>query len=283
MLYEAQTLTGFKLNGTDGEIGKVKEFYFDDQYWTIRYMVADTGGWLPGRRVLISPYALAGVEKEKKHISVSLTKKQIEGSPSLDSDKPVSRQFEDTYNAYYGWPMYWSGGYMWGGYSYPTIVGAIGQQQINAQEDTTSAGETPSDVVRNSGTLGKPVQNRNTWNPHLRSTHAITGHHIQANDGEIGHVEDFIIDDETWAIRYMVVNTSNWWMGKKILVSPQWIERADWGKSKVFVNLSRETIELSPEYTEGALLNREYETGLHQHYSRKGYWVEELAAKDHSL
>lgn len=284
MLYEAQALTGFKLNGTDGEIGKVKEFYFDDHHWAIRYMVADTGGWLPGRRVLISPYALAGVSKEKKHISISLSKKQIEGSPSLDSDKPVSRQFENTYYAYYGWPMYWAGGYMWGSYSYPTISGTInggiGQEPENGQGDAPYTGGTSPTDMRNTEALGNPGQNKNTWDPNLRSTHAVTGYHIQAKDGEIGHVEDFLIDDETWAIRYMVVNTSNWWMGNNILVSPRWIERVDWDESKVFVALSRETIKLSPEYTEASLLTREYETGLHQHYNRQGYWVDEPAVKD---
>ena len=103
---------------------------------------------------------------------------------------------------------------------------------------------------------------------HLRSTHDVSGHHIQAVDGEIGHVEDFIIDDETWAIRYLIINTRNWWPGKKVLVSPQWIERVSWIQSKVFVNLSRETIKHSPEYMEESLLTRDYETGLHLHYNR---------------
>ena len=114
MLNKAKTLKGYKLDSLDGEIGKVKEFYFDDQHWTIRYLVADTGNWLTGRQVLISPYALVAVNKEEQHIAIDLTKKQIEDSPSLNSDKPVSRQFEEAYYGYYGWPMYWGGPYMWG-------------------------------------------------------------------------------------------------------------------------------------------------------------------------
>jgi hypothetical protein len=113
----------------------------------------------------------------------------------------------------------------------------------------------------------------------LRSTYGVSGHHIQTLDGELGHVEDFIIDDETWAIRYLIIDTHNWWPGKKVLVSPQWIERVSWGERKVFVNLSRETIKQSPEYTEASLLTREYETELHRHYKRQGYWIDELAAK----
>ena len=118
MLSKAKTLKGYKLNSRDGEIGKVKEFYFDDRHWAIRYLVADTGNWLTGRQVLISPYALVAVNKEEQNITIDLTKKQIEDSPSLNSDKPVSRQFEQAYYGYYGYPMYWGGPYMWGYYPY---------------------------------------------------------------------------------------------------------------------------------------------------------------------
>jgi uncharacterized protein YrrD len=255
MLSKAKTLKGYKLNSLDGEIGKVKEFYFDDRHWTIRYLVADTGNWLTGRQVLISPYALVAVIREKQHIGIDLTKKQIEDSPSLNSDKPVSRQFEEEYYGYYGWPMYWGGPYVWGSSPY---------------------------VVRDREKWKKANQGGKAWDSHLRSTHDVSGYHIQAADGEVGHVEDFIIDDETWAIRYLIIDTRNWWPGKKVLVSPQWIERVSWSESKVFVNVSRETIKQSPEYTEESLLTRDYETGLHRHYNRQGYWVDEPAAKEHS-
>jgi uncharacterized protein YrrD len=255
MLDKAKTLKGYKLQSLDGELGKVKEFYFDDRHWTIRYLVADTGNWLTGRQVLISPYALAAVNKEEQNISIELTKKQIEDSPSLDSDKPVSQQFEQAYYGYYGWPMYWGGPYMWG--YYPTIV-------------------------RDHGKRKEAAQGEKAWDPYLRSTHAVSGYDIQAADGEIGHVEDFIIDDETWAIRYLIIDTKNWWPGKKVLVSPRWIERVSWSESKVFVSLSRETIKQSPEYTEESLLTRDYETGLHRHYNRRGYWADEPAANESS-
>ena len=120
------------------------------------------------------------------------------------------------------------------------------------------------------------------WDPHLRSTHDVDGHHIQAADGEIGHVEDFIVDDETWAIRYLIVDTQNWWPGKKVLISPKWIERVSWPESKVFVNLTREIIKQSPEYAEESIPTRDYETRLHHHYDRQGYWVDEPAAQRHS-
>ncbi|MEI7728924.1 MAG: PRC-barrel domain-containing protein [Verrucomicrobiota bacterium] len=251
MLNKVKTLKGYKLDSLDGEIGKVKEFYFDDQHWTIRYLVADTGHWLTGRKVLISPYALNSVIKSEKHLSVNLTKKQIENSPSLASHKPVSQQFEDDYYGYYGWPSYWSGASVWGDYPY---------------------------IERDQTKWGTHTKAAKSWDRHLRSTHEVTGYHLETLDGELGHIEDFVIDDASWAIRYLIVKTQNWWPGKSVLVSPQWIERVSWSEKKVFISLSRETIKTSPEYTEESLLTRDYEIGLHGHYSRKGYWIDERVA-----
>jgi hypothetical protein len=251
MLNKVKTLKGYKLDSLDGDIGRVKEFYFDDRHWAIRYLVADAGNWLTGRQVLISPYALGFVNEEKQSISINLTKKQIEESPSLATDQPVSRQFESSYYGYYGWPVYWDGPYMWG--PYPNLV----------RDREKWRGHTRGEKA---------------WDPHLRSTDAVSGYHIQAADGEIGHVKDFIVDDDTWAIRYLVVDTQNWWGGKKVLVAPQWIERVSWTESKVFVDLYREAIKQSPEYTEESLPTRDYEDRLHRHYSRQGYWMDRPAA-----
>jgi len=222
-----KTLKGYKLDSLDGEIGKVKEFYFDDKYWTIRYLVADSGNWLSDRLVLISPHALLAVNKEEQNIAINLTKKQIEDSPPLKSDKPVSQQYEKAYYIYYGWPTYWMGSYPWGPYPY---------------------------IVHNRGVFSREDAEKKKWDPHLRSTNVVSGYHIQASDGEIGNVEDFIIEDETWAIRYLIINTRNWWPGKEVLVSPKLIDRVSWDESKVFVNLTREAIMQSPEYTESLLV-----------------------------
>src|SRR5215212_2768285 len=119
MLTSAGKLVGYKLGAVDGQFGKVKDFYFDDETWTVRYLVADTGGWLPGLQVLISPFALKSVDHDTKHINVSLTKAQIEKSPPIDADKPVSRQFELAYSQYFGWPMYWYGPSLWGPGPFP--------------------------------------------------------------------------------------------------------------------------------------------------------------------
>ena len=250
MLNKVKTLKGYSIQGSDGEtIGTVKEFYFDDRHWTVRYLVANTGTWLSGRQVLVSPYALVYINNDHQDIVTELTKKQIEKSPSLDSHKPVSRQFEDDYYGYYGWPSYWGGQYPWGAHPY---------------------------IERDRDKRGQFTPGAKAWDRHLRSTHEVSGYHIAALDGDIGHVEDFILDDETWAIRYLIINTGNWWPGKKVLVSPLWIERVSWADLKVTINLSRQTIKESPEYTDESLVTREYEIGLHGHYDRKGYWVDEL-------
>ena len=248
MLSKAKTLQGYKLSSLDGVMGTVKEYYFDDQYWAIRYLIADTGNWLKDSKMLISPYALTAVNKEDEQIAVNLTKNQIEASPSLDIDKPVSRQFEKTYCRYYGWPMYWYGSRMWG---------------------------YCDSIMRDHKKWKKPAQSEKARDTHLRSSDAVIGCHIQASDGEIGHVEDFIIDDEMWAIRYLIIDTVNWWSGKKVLISPRWIERGSWDEPKVLINVPRESIKQAPEYTGISLLTRDYEDKLHQHYNHQVYWVAE--------
>jgi hypothetical protein len=251
MLSKAKSLKGYKLQAKDGEIGRVKEFYFDDNHWTVRYLVADTGNWLYGRQVLISPYAIKGVDRDTGVLSVDLTKQQIENSPSLDSDKPVSRQFEQDFYGYYSWPQYWGGPYMWGYSPY---------------------------IDRTRELWHNPAPFESSWDPHLRSTHDVAKHHIQATDGEVGHVDDFLIETEVWAIRYLIVDTRNWLPGKKVLISPLWVDRVSWEESRVYLNLSSADIKSSPEFTQESLVTRDFEEGLFGHYNRKGYWVERKIA-----
>jgi len=256
MLIAAKTLRGYQLDSLTGKIGTAKDFLFDDRHWAIRYLVADTGRWLPERQVLLSPYALGAPAEKEQKLAVHLTKRQIEESPALESDRPVSRQFETNYYGYYGWPLYWGGQYAWG--SFPYI------ERDRAKWDEFSPGG----------------QN---WDSHLRSVHEITGYHLHAADGNLGHVEDVIIDDETWAIRYLIVDTHNWWPGKQVLVSPLWSKRVSWPERKIYVDLSRAAIKDSPEYREDSLVTRDYESGLHRHYGHPGYWLEEDAVRRHAI
>lgn len=255
MLQNVKRILGYKLAATDGEIGRVKDVYFDDQTWTIRYLVADTGNWLPGKQVLISPWALRHVSPAEAHIEVTLTRQQIEDSPPITADLPVSRQHEIEYYQYYGWPMYWYGPALWGPAPFPAYFEA-GPNALVPPPPTNHA--------------------HSASNPHLRSAGAVIGYQIHARDGEIGHAEDFLFDDENWAIRYLEIDTRNWWPGKKVLVAPQWIERVSWEKSAVYVDLNRKTIEQAPEYDPLSPVSRDYETQLFNHYQREGYWNQDL-------
>ena len=251
-------LKDFVIRATDGELGSVVELYFDDETWAIRYLVVDTGGWLSGRRVLISPLSIVRMDWDAMRLDVALTKKQVENSPNIDTHKPVSRQHEAAYVGYYGYPYYWGGPYLWGPAAYPAVLATPPRASTEAMAERIRKESTDS---------------------HLRSTEAVTGYNIEAVDGEIGHVDGFIGDDEAWAIRYIEVATRNWLPGKKVLISPSWIERVSWTASKVYVGLSREAIKDAPEYIESGPITREYESRLYDHYDRPPYWLHDAEHK----
>jgi len=254
MLTNNRSLNGLVIRATDGEIGKVDQLYFDDQIWAVRYITADTGGWVDGRKVLISPHSILQTDWKANRIDVSLTRKQIENAPSIDTHRPVSRQYESEYLGYYGYPFYWDGPFMWGPSDSP-----IGVAPMMASQSA----------------IAERIRKEST-DSHLRSTGAVTGYHLDATDGDIGHVDQFIVDDEVWAIRYVEIATKNWWPGKKVLLSPQWVERVSWEESKVFVAVTREAIKTCPEYLDTAPITREYENKLYFHYGRPPYWIEEI-------
>ena len=242
MLRNISKLMGYALASDDGEIGRCHDFLFDDRYWTVRYMVADTGKWLPGRKVLVSPIALGEPNWEAERFPVKLTRKKIEESPPLEKDAPVSRQYEIKWFNYYGWPYYWVGAGLWGIDPYPhTLYGKTG------------------DKAREKGI--EPEKS------HLRSVKEVTGYHIEASDGEIGHVEDFLVDEQAWSFRYLVVDTGNWLPGRKVLVKPSWVNSVDWIDRRVKIDLTSEGIKNSPEYDPAVPLTSDYESRLEAHYN----------------
>ena len=252
-LVNTNDLDGFSVRAIDGEIGTVKHFYFDEDAWAIRYLAVVAGEWLDGRIVLISPISIVGQpDWQAKRIDVSLTKMQVENSPFIDTLRPISRRLESAYLSYYGYPYYWNGSVLWGDVRYPAdLVGRA-----------VSVVETPRATLN-------PADSR------LRSTEEVLGYGVEAPDGEVGHVDGFVFDDKTWVIRYIAVATKSWWPGKKVLVSPAWIDRLSWADDTMDVEFSLETIKSGPEYTESALLNREYENRLYSHYGRRPYWLGE--------
>jgi hypothetical protein len=254
MLRNTSELKGLVIRATDGELGVVDQFYFDDDSWAVRYLTVDTGGWLGGRQVLISPMSVINANWQARRVDVALTKKQVENSPGIDTHLPVSRQHEAAYLGYYGYPYYWGGPYLWGPTFNPSSLAAPAVASMQAISDSVESEWTDS---------------------HLHSSEAVTGYHIEAVDGEIGHLDGFVVDDEAWAIRYIEVATRNWWPGKKVLVSPGWIDSVSWAESKVYAGLSREAIKNGPEYIESMPVTREYEDHLHFHYGRPPYWRRE--------
>jgi len=213
MLQYLKELYGNKLSASDGDIGHVKDFYFDDKIWVIRYLVADTGSWLTGRLVLISPHAFGRWDRDDNSLLVNLSQKQIENSPSIESHKPVSRQFEIEYYRYYGWPAYWNGGAIWGLGGFPVIL-PPSKDEIEAH------------------------QHHHPDDKHLQSTKTITGYRIQSNGEAIGHLSGFMIDDQSWGIRELVVKTGHWYAGEEILISPALVERISYEESTVYVNIT---------------------------------------------
>ncbi len=223
MHHDLKKLHGYKIAASDGTIGHVKDFYFDDYTWAIRYLVVDTGNWLSGRLVLISPHAFGYIDEENKELSVKLSKNQIEQSPSIDEHKPVSRQYETEYYSYYGYPTYWSGGGLWGMGGYPMILPAT--EVFDGRMDYMH----PND-------------------PNLRSAAAVTGYHIEAVDGPLGRVTDFRVDDRSWDIRELVVEAGHWYSGKEVLLSPLKVARISYEQEKVYVKLSKDDIRKTAEH-----------------------------------
>jgi uncharacterized protein YrrD len=265
MLRNVKDLEGFKIEATDGDLGSVKDFYFDDAAWVLSYLVADTGGWL-GREVLISPYSFGLPDFDSRTIPVNITKEQVQHSPVIDTDKPVSRQHETAYLGYYGYPFYWGGTGLWGDGFYP---GPMTKDVKFAGSDSAYSESQKIDMDRQVAQEGARIAHQN---PHLRSCNAVKGYDIHAADGEIGHVKGFLVDERTWAIQYLIVSTSNWWLGHSVLVAPQWISEVSWLHSNLTTNLNRQQIKDAPVYDPASLLSRGEEERVYRHYGRKDYW-----------
>jgi hypothetical protein len=248
MLRSLKDLDGYAIGASDGDIGRVVDFLLDDERWIVRYLVAKTGRLFGGRHVLVSPISFRQAEWSTRRFHLALTVNKIKSSPSVDLDKPISREHEREHFAHYEYPPYWGYTGQWGIGAYPGLLASARWKDAPAQRP-----EESNDV-------------------HLRSAKQIRGYHIEGTDAAIGHLDDFIIDDETWEVRYLVVDTRNWWLDKKVLVAPHWANRISWTEAKVFVDMSRQEIKDSPEWSPTAPINREYEARLYDYYGRPVYW-----------
>jgi hypothetical protein len=245
MLRSTKELEQYRIAASDGVFAQVRDFYFDDASWVVRYLVIDTAEPKALHRVLLSPHSITASDCSAKNFRVALTQEQIRRSADVDAIKPVSKQHEMGYFGYDGYGKHWGGGGLWGAGLYPDILQA-GLATVERQEANDD--------------------------PHLRSANTVARYYVHATDGDIGHVSRFLIDVQTWAIRYLIVNTSNWWLGHEVIIAPEWIDEVDWAESLLTVDLSREAVKDSPVYKSDISLDREQELLTHRHYGYDGYW-----------
>eukprot|EP01037_Dinobryon_pediforme_P004307 gene4307-4357_t len=261
MLVVEAALKGYAIQASDGRMGTVKTFLFDDRSWNIRWLVVDTGHWLTDRQVLVHPSAIGLADHSLQVLHVGLTKAQIEASPDIQQDAPVTMQMERQLHSYYGWDPYWGPEFYGTGFADLGLPG-IGTADGFGMRNAGGHGESGFEGVQFGSDDG---------DPHLRSMTSTNGYHLHATDGGIGHVENFLIDDITWSIRYLIADTSNWWMGKHVLIAPFAVESVDWSKREIHLNVSRDAVKASPPWDPIKIVEAVYERELHAHYRWPGY------------
>jgi uncharacterized protein YrrD len=258
MLHKLDGLHEFAIHATDGVVGTVKDFYFDDQSWVVRYLVVETGSWLHHRTVLLAPMSIGTADRMNRMLPASITMEQVRNSPDIDTAKPVSRQHESEFLGYYGFPLYW-GLFENFGIAYANT----GTTRMPEFVSTPSVVLPVSDPVTVNAVDDGPTRHDND-DPHLRSSNAVRRYHVRATDGEVGHVDGLLVDEQTWAIRHLIVNTSNWWLGHLAMVAPQSIQKMDEVEEMMELDLNRQQVKDAPHYDPDASVP---ETPEEIHYS----------------
>ena len=251
MVYRLRQLIGLHVRASDGTIGKIKDLYFDDRSWAIRYLVVETVALLAAGRVLISPISVSSIDWDDSLVHVKLTIEQVKGSPPIDTDKPISRQHEEQLFDYYGYPYYWTD---------PS-------QCLKANGPIDLPGGEPA--ARNM----PGIRGAAPLDPRLRSANEVAGYGIQTTTEPMGYVEDFLVDVATWGIRYLLVKTRSWLPGTHVVIPPTWIKEVVWGQRIVRAAVGAESVRDAPEFSPGIEFSRAYETRLYKHYQRDPYWL----------
>jgi hypothetical protein len=276
MLYNAKTLKGWNLQATDGQIGKIDEFYFDDGSWEIRYLVVDVGNWLKRQPVLLVPESVIGIALEGGTIDVALTREAVKNSPDALEQNTVSRQMEIALHHHYDWTPYWDVdpvGTNSMGRGPSTIVQPYGN--VKADIEVAKDATTFASAETKARAEEMAAEDELVASGHLRSSKEVAGYHLQALDGEIGHISDFMIEDTLNAISYLVVDTRNWLPGKKVLIPPNFVHAIHWDGSKVDVAMTKEELKNSPEYNENdnSFMPGKLEHELQEYYNRKSFYT----------
>lgn len=252
-MQRSSDIIGYSLRATDGPIGTIRDLLFDERHYGLRWIVVDTGTWLPGREVLLPPSALGAPDPAVREYPVDLSRDKIKAAPGLETDEPVSRQLEADIYSHYAWNPYW-----FGSYGYPIASGVL---PVDAGFGAPAAGMAETE---------RPEEGSD-GDPGLRSTGEVTGYYVEASDGSIGHVEDFIVDETEWAIRYLMIDTRNWWPGKKVLIAPDWLRDIDWSERTAFADATRDKIKAAPNFDPSMTLDRDYEERLFAHHGYGPY------------
>jgi sporulation protein YlmC with PRC-barrel domain len=253
MLWTASKIRGYAVAASDGDIGTVNDLLFDDAGWQIRWLVVETGNWFAGRKVLLPTSTLGHADTARHEFSVKLTMQQVKDSPDIGSERPVSRQMETDLYSHYGWYPYWGYGLYMGGYGYGSVVGSPFPRSRSASPEEKAA-----------------QAQRNRDDPHLRSVAEVDGYHIHATDGEIGHVEDMLVEEADWSVHYLVVDTRNWWPGQKVLISPRSARALRWSDRTIELDVDRNAVKSSPTYDVSTTVDRDYESQFNTHYGATG-------------
>jgi hypothetical protein len=246
MLKPATQTNGCGIAAADGHIGHVSDVLFDDQTWMVRWIVVECGSWLMRRNVLLPPLALGHLDLVAREFSVRLSKKHISDSPNIDTDKSVTRHMEGSVYNHYGWTPYWNTGFYFGGGGY--LGGALGAPYLMPTDAAVKTDQGDPD------------------DPHLRSANTVVGYHIEATDGVIGHVEDLLLEDADWSLRYLIVNTKNWWPGKKVMILPSSIKHIDWSDRLVLIDVDRNKVQNSPAFSDFSGVDRSFDQAIDRHY-----------------
>lgn len=222
------------LHAQDGKIGHLDDLLFDDEKWIVRYLVVKTGGLLNHERVLISPLGIATLDWPNQAVKLNLTRKKIEASPKVDTELPVFRQMEKSYFDYNGWPYYWDDVGIWG---------------IDPSNFITAGGQSSAQPGDSRGKIDGA-------DPHLRSCRIVDHYSIEAEGTRFGHVIDFLIDDTTWEIKFLLVDSRTWWPSRPVMIDPKWVHSVDWFVKCIKVRKSKKEIESSPEFKSEEFIGR---------------------------
>ncbi|HLY54652.1 MAG TPA: PRC-barrel domain-containing protein [Stellaceae bacterium] len=247
MLWNASAINGYAIEASDGRLGTVSDLLFEDVGWVLRWAVVDTGNWLHGRKVLLPLSVLGKPDPAHRQIPVKLTMQQVKASPDINTDLPVSQQMEMHVYDYYGWDPHWGNGFI-------PISNAIATPFV------------PPSVLSAANPLDDADSQPGEGDPHLRSIAAVTGYHVHATDGDIGHLEDFLVDDAGWLIRYITVDTGTWWPGQRVLISPRSVRTIDWAERLVRLDVPRQKVKDSPPYDRAATVDGAYDATFHGYY-----------------